>query len=218
MLPTDDPDAPVLAGPVKMSWMRHLVTGICWGLVVVIWIVGAVVGLQRGPARRRPSWHGAPWPIGVVAGIVVVYVAVTRNHPNRIVVHSWWVEIPGLVLLIAATVFTIWARLALGSMWSMSPDVLQQHHELRTDGPYAVTRHPIYTGLLGMLLGTMLLNGFGVAVVAFLAGVVVFGTRVPIEEKLMRETFPGDYERYAQRVPRLMPGLNRFRDPAARTD
>ena len=90
------------------------------------------------------------------------------------------------MLLVAATAFTIWARLALGSMWSMSPDVLQQHHELRTDGPYAVTRHPIYTGLLGMLLGTMLLNSFGVAVVALLAGVVVFAARVPIEEKLMK--------------------------------
>ncbi len=203
----------MFAGPVKMGWMQHLVTGICWGLVVVIWIVGAVVGLRRGPARRRPSWHGAPWPIGVVAAIVIVYVAVTRNHANRMVVHSGWVEIPGLVLLIAATIFTIWARLALGSMWSMSPDVLQQHHELRTDGPYAVTRHPIYTGLLGMLLGTMLLNGFGVAVVAFLAGVVVFGTRVPIEERLMNETFPRDYERYAERVPRLVPRPLRFRRP-----
>ena len=32
---------------------------------------------------------------------------------------------------------------------------------LRTDGPYAITRHPIYTGLLGMLLGTALLGGLG---------------------------------------------------------
>ncbi len=99
-------------------------------------------------------------------------------------------EIPGLILLVVATAFTIWARLALGSMWSMSPGVLQQRHELRTDGPYAVTRHPIYTGLLGMLVGTALLNGFGVSVVALLVGVVVFGSRVPVEEKLMSETFP----------------------------
>ena len=144
---------------------------------------------------------------------MVVYVAVSRNHPNRMAVHSSWVEIPGLALLLAATIFTIWARLSLGSMWSMSPDVLQQYHELRTDGPYAVTRHPIYTGLLGMLLGTVLLNGFGVSVVALLAGVVVFATRVPVEEKLMSQTFPGDYERYQQLVPRLIPRPDRFRRP-----
>ena len=191
--------------------MRGVVTGICWGLVVVIWLIGGLYGLRRAPAGRKPSWRGAPLPIAILAGLVVAYVAATRNDPNRLVVHSLWLEIPGLALLLAATAFTIWARLALGSMWSMSPDVLQQHHELRTDGPYSVTRHPIYTGLLGMLLGTALLNGFGVAAVALLAGLVVFTARVRIEEKLMSETFPGEYERYKQRVPRLIPRLNRVR-------
>ena len=198
--------------------MHRVATGICWGLVAAIWLIGGLYGLRRAPAGRKPSWHGAPLPIAIVAGLVVAYAVASRHDPNLLVVHSLWLEIPGLVLLLVATAFTIWARLALGSMWSMSPGVLQQHHELRTDGPYAVTRHPIYTGLLGMLLGTALLDGFGVAFVALLAGLVVFTARVRIEEKLMSETFPGEYERYKQRVPRLMPGLKRFRDPAARKD
>jgi protein-S-isoprenylcysteine O-methyltransferase Ste14 len=55
-------------------------------------------------------------------------------------------------------VFTLWARFSLGTMWSVAPKV-KGDHQLRTHGPYAVTRHPIYTGLLGMMLGATLLAG-----------------------------------------------------------
>jgi protein-S-isoprenylcysteine O-methyltransferase Ste14 len=89
--------------------------------------------------------------------------------------------------------------------------MLRANHELRTDGPYAVTRHPIYTGLLGMLLGTVLLNGLGVSLALLVVGVAVLVTRIPIEERLMSKTFPDEYARYRERVPRLVPGLQLLR-------
>ena len=69
-----------------------------------------------------------------------------------------WARLLGLALLLAATGLTLWARLVLGTMWSAAPAV-KAEHQLRTTGPYAVTRHPIYTGLLGMMLGSGLLAG-----------------------------------------------------------
>ena len=57
----------------------------------------------------------------------------------------------GLVILLGSTVFTLWARFALGTMWTLDAR-LKEGHALRTDGPYRITRHPIYTGILGMLL------------------------------------------------------------------
>ena len=51
-------------------------------------------------------------------------------------------------------------------MWSAAPAV-KEGHQLRTSGPYAITRHPIYTGLLGMLLGTLLAAGAGPWIVPF---------------------------------------------------
>src|SRR5262249_30002711 len=101
----------------------------------------------------------------------------------------------------------------LGRMWSASPNVLQSGHELRTDGPYAVTRHPIYTGLAGMLLGTVLLNGLGASLGLLAVGAVVLATRIPVEERLMSRTFPEEYARYRERVPRLVPGLRLLRRP-----
>lgn len=69
-------------------------------------------------------------------------------------------RIPGLAFLMVTTASTIWARLVLGIMWSGAPAVKQQH-QLRTGGPYRIGRHPIYTGILGMLLGSMLVAGGG---------------------------------------------------------
>ena len=51
-------------------------------------------------------------------------------------------------------------------MWSGAPAV-KQEHQLRTNGPYSITRHPIYTGMLGMLLGCLLVTGGGRWVVPF---------------------------------------------------
>jgi protein-S-isoprenylcysteine O-methyltransferase Ste14 len=141
--------------------------------------------------------------------VVALVYGLAGPELDRLTTYSWWFAIPGLVLLLASTAFTIWARLSLGTMWSIAPNVLQDHHELRTDGPYAITRHPIYTGLLGMLLGTALLNGLGFWIGLPIVGVAVFAARVHIEEGLMSQTFPQDYERYRRRVPRLIPGLRR---------
>src|SRR5690242_1912317 len=73
-------------------------------------------------------------------------------------------------------------------------------HRLRTEGPYGVTRHPIYTGLLGMLLGTVLLVGFGHWLLLLPVGLVFIEIRIHLEEGLMLATFPEAYPTYRQRV------------------
>ena len=191
--------------------MATIATEICWGIVIVTWIAAALYGSRKQPrGRRQGSDTAAVWRIASVAAAVVVY-RVTRDDLRHATDHSWWLELPGLLLLVASTCFTIWARVSLGPMWSASPNVLQSHHQLRTDGPYAVTRHPIYTGLFGMLLGTVLLNGLGDSLAFLVVGVAFLGTRIPIEERLMSKTFPDEYAHYRERVPRFVPGLRRLR-------
>jgi protein-S-isoprenylcysteine O-methyltransferase Ste14 len=185
--------------------MHVIVTSLCWGVVVVTWIAGAVA-TRNVPVQQRSSGTGALWRVGI-AGVSAAIYLLAQHDLHRTATHSAWVELPGLTLLIASTIFTLWARLALGRMWSISPDVLRDQHELRTTGPYGITRHPIYTGLSGMLLGTALFNGLGTWVVLLLIAVALCATRVPIEERLMSATFPEEYARYRGRVPRLVPGL-----------
>jgi protein-S-isoprenylcysteine O-methyltransferase Ste14 len=191
--------------------MSEIAIWVAWGLVIATWIVGAAYWSRGSPAKRRAgAGTRALWPLASVAAAILVY-RLAAHDLRRATDHSRWIELPGLVLLVASTAFTIWARLWLGRMWSASPSVLRKDHELRTDGPYAITRHPIYTGLFGMLLGTVLLNGLGVSLGLLVVGAVFLATRIPIEERLLSTTFPDEYARYRERVPRLVPRVHLLR-------
>ncbi|HST17281.1 MAG TPA: isoprenylcysteine carboxylmethyltransferase family protein [Gaiellaceae bacterium] len=190
--------------------MAPIATAICWGAVFVVWVAGGIYGARKAPGRRQGPGRDVYWRVGAVAAAAILF-HVARRYLDDATDHSRWVELPGLVLLVASTAFTLWARVALGRMWSATPNMLRAGHKLRTDGPYGITRHPIYTGLFGMLVGTVLLNGIGPALVALVVGATVVVTRIPIEERLMSRTFPEEYARYRERVPRFVPGLNLLR-------
>jgi protein-S-isoprenylcysteine O-methyltransferase Ste14 len=187
--------------------MAAIATSACWTLVIVTWIVGAVYWKRKARGRRQGR---ALWVTALVVGSILV-VHFTWHDIGQLTDRSQWIELPGLVLLAVSTAFTIWARVSLGRMWSSSPNVLQSDHELRTDGPYAITRHPIYTGLLGMVVGTVLVNGLGSSLAFLVIAAVFLGSRIPVEERLMSETFPDAYDRYRKRVPLLVPGLHLHR-------
>jgi protein-S-isoprenylcysteine O-methyltransferase Ste14 len=91
-------------------------------------------------------------------------------------------------------------------MWSAVPAV-NEGHQLRTGGPYAITRHPIYTGLLGMLLGSLLVAGAGRWIVPFPVALILIEFKIRIEERFMTAEFPEEYPCYRNRVPQLVPGL-----------
>ena len=192
--------------------MAEIATWVCWAIVIATWIVGAALGGRGSDGHHEPLGSGGLWRLVAVVALIVV-IRFAGHDLRRITDHSLWLELPGLVLLVVSTGFTIWARVRLGRMWSALPNRLKAHHELRTDGPYAITRHPIYTGLLGMILGTVLLNGLGVTLAFLAVGAAVVATRIPIEERLMSRTFPDEYARYRERVPRLLPGLQLLRRP-----
>jgi protein-S-isoprenylcysteine O-methyltransferase Ste14 len=177
----------------------------CWGALALAWLLGAIYYESRAPAERKRSWFGtAVWP-GLAITFAVTFV-VPRADWNSVILHPAWARILGLAILVAATAFAIWARIALGAIWSAAPTVLEEH-KLRTSGPYSVTRHPIYTGLLAMLAGTTLLAGGGRWIVAFPVSLVLVEIKLHIEERLMLAEFPDDYPRYRKRVPQLVPGL-----------
>jgi protein-S-isoprenylcysteine O-methyltransferase Ste14 len=121
------------------------------------------------------------------------------------------VEVATSVLAMCAALGSVWLITAavktLGKEWSLTARLVEGH-KLATTGPYAYVRHPIYTGMLGMLVAT------GLAIshwTALLAALVIFfvGTiiRVRSEERLLREAFGEQFDDYARRVPAIVPGL-----------
>jgi protein-S-isoprenylcysteine O-methyltransferase Ste14 len=177
----------------------------CWGAVALAWLAGAIFYESQAPAERTRKGYASPLWIST-AVVAAVSVAVPRADWRPLTFYAPPVRILGLAILLAATALAVWARLALGAMWSAAPTV-KQEHRLRTGGPYAVTRHPIYTGLLGMFLGSLLLAGAGRWIVAFPVYLALLEFKIRVEERLMLAEFPGDYPRYRQRVPQLVPGL-----------
>jgi protein-S-isoprenylcysteine O-methyltransferase Ste14 len=193
---------------------------VCVGAVVVVWVAGALYNAlhtlrnaSHAPRERTRSQPGLAAGDGGLIGVAVVCAVlaiVGRKYFADLAVGAFWVRVLGLAVLIASTMFTLWARGSLGTMWSVAPK-LKDDHQLRTHGPYAVTRHPIYTGLLGMMLGATLLSGIGQWIVLFPAGLIVFEVKIRMEERLMVATFPEEYPRYRRRVPQLVPGLHALR-------
>ena len=95
----------------------------------------------------------------------------------------------------------------LGKQWAVAARVIEGH-ELVTTGPFEVVRHPVYSGLLGMLIATAVAISSWLGLI-LAAALYLVGTELRIrkEERLMRETFGNAYDEYAKEVPALIPGL-----------
>jgi protein-S-isoprenylcysteine O-methyltransferase Ste14 len=184
-------------------WLPALTVLMCWGLFVLVWLTGAIYNARRAPAVRERSPSISHWLIGLAA-VLMLEQLVPASVWHPITVEARWLVVPGVAVLVVFTAFTLWSRLALGTMWTSSA-VVKDDHVLRTDGPYGITRHPIYTGLLGMLASTALIEGLGRWVVYFVLSVLLVGVKIRAEERLLDRALGGVYEQYRQRVPLLIP-------------
>jgi protein-S-isoprenylcysteine O-methyltransferase Ste14 len=177
----------------------------CWGALALVWLIAA--------ASTKPTLRATDRTTRVVsmATLLVGFGLVVSDLPRgwlstRLLPAAPALESFGVGLTILGCSFAIWARLALGRNWSGRP-TLKSDHELVVSGPYALTRHPIYTGILVATLGTALadlqwrrLLGVVVVTLALLA-------KIRQEERLMLEAFPETYPSYRRRVKALIPGL-----------
>lgn len=83
---------------------------------------------------------------------------------------------------------------------------LSSDHQLVTSGPYRVVRHPLYTSMLCLMLGTGSIISppllFALGVVFFLVGTEI---RVRAEERLLASRFGDTFADYRRRVPAYIP-------------
>jgi len=110
----------------------------------------------------------------------------------------------GLGLLIGGHGVVIWAALSLGPSFGLRPRVIVEHRLVR-HGPYRFVRHPLYTGLHALYLGTFLLVPCGLFLVSFAAALVGNTLRAQAEERLLSARYGEVYRTYAQSVGRFLP-------------
>jgi protein-S-isoprenylcysteine O-methyltransferase Ste14 len=95
----------------------------------------------------------------------------------------------------------------LGTNWSITLEV-RDGHRLVTQGLYRYVRHPMYLALLLYSLGQALVLPNWVAGPSYIVAVgLLVVLRVGPEERMMLAEFGKDYEAYARRTRRLVPGV-----------
>jgi protein-S-isoprenylcysteine O-methyltransferase Ste14 len=110
----------------------------------------------------------------------------------------------GAVVAIAGIAFAVWAARSLGR--SLTPFPKPLGTGLVTSGPFAIVRHPIYTGGLAFFAGYSLFAGVPAFVLTAVLGLLWVG-KVRVEERLLAAAYDS-YAAYCLRVPRrLIPGV-----------
>ena len=177
-----------------------------WIVTGVIWVFASVFSkptVKTGSPGARLLYLA----LAVIAGFCIGDKVLDWGWlGRRFLPHSPVILLVGASLTAVGCLFAIWARAVLGRNWSGGPAV-KQDHTLIQKGPYALTRHPIYTGFLIALLGTTIAVARYRAILGFVMVLVSLLVKAAQEEKLMTESFPKEYPQYRNRVRALVPWI-----------
>jgi protein-S-isoprenylcysteine O-methyltransferase Ste14 len=187
--------------------MLRLILG-CWDIFGLFWLV-TMFSTKRTLHRQTTGSRLGYWLLFLVAFWLLFRGTFPHRHlllEQIVVPHSAGPNLIGLGLTVAGLGVAIWARVTLGRNWSGSV-TFKENHELVVRGPYAMVRHPIYTGMLLMFLGTALAVGTLGGLVAVPLLFLSFWIKYRQEETLMIEHFGDQYRSYRVRVRALIPFL-----------
>lgn len=189
-----------------MNFRPHTVFAVLWSAWFVSWIAAALFSARA--QKREPSSRAVVHRAAIVAGALLL----TPSAARRLAAAPLWdVGRDGAYALAALTLagllFTWWARIHLGRLWSGSIS-RKQHHRVVDSGPYALVRHPIYTGLIFALFASAAAQATATALAG--AALVACGlfVKARAEERFLAAELGADaYGAYRRRVPMLLPGL-----------
>ncbi len=182
--------------------LRNLIIA-CWVVFAVYWAVAAAWSKRTA---ERQSWAQRVSHLLLLAIAFALLFDAIPLRPLTIIVlpPSWGTGLAGILLCAGGLIFALWARRTLGANWS-GIVTLKQDHELVTRGPYRYVRHPIYTGMLAMFLGTALASGRLGGLLGFAFGFAAIWVKLRQEEALMLRHFCDQYRAYRARVKALIP-------------
>lgn len=147
-------------------------------------------------SRGRIGWMY----VAVQAVLLVALVALPRrtDWPTPALIGGL-----GYALIATGAVVVLLAALSLGRSLTPTP-VPVDHGELQTSGLFGVVRHPIYSGVLAIVVGLVIRSGSWITLVVGAATVLFFNNKAKWEEQQLSDRY-GDYEAYASKVPRFVP-------------
>ena len=182
--------------------VSYIVTA-CWLIFIAYWVVAAVRVKQTVERESIGSAIRQRIPL-TIGWLLMVYRKFPSPLNYQLIPETDAVLITGTVVAVAGLLVAIWARHTLADNWSANVTFKQGHELIRT-GPYRLVRHPIYTGILLMWLGTVINIGELRGFISLLLAIFAFWIKLLQEERLMLQHFPDQYPAYRQQVKALVP-------------
>ena len=193
-----------------LGWMGGLFAYTTLGIVLF--------GVWRGTQRQAGcttghtgSWLRSPWfyLATVLLFLGICFIGWWPLPWKFLLQNRAWTLALGALLFFPGMSFVLWGRLALGRNYFVSSGFGAQlfaGHQLVTDGPFAILRHPMYIGLILSALGSLLIySTWTTLLFAFFAPFIL--VRARREEAALAEEFSEKWREYCQRVPAFFPRL-----------
>ena len=187
-----------------------LIVLVCWIIFFVFWVISA---RSAKSSQETRGWLGGKWSsillsfgfLFMILSELLTRVGLQLDPLTRPLMSlSRLVEVFIILLLTGGLVLAILARRTIAGNWSVAVS-FQEGHELVTSGPYRFVRHPIYTGILLMVLGTTLYLDSLFAWIGFFIVLTTLRLKLGQEEALLAVYFPKDYAVYKQHTKALIP-------------
>jgi protein-S-isoprenylcysteine O-methyltransferase Ste14 len=185
-----------LQWPLGAPWLIFLLT---WSL--------AALRVRRAKKAQDPLSRLVHQLLFVSAALLLFYHRTSAGFLAwRFVPAARAVYLVGVALTWLGVAFALWARIHLGADWS-GVVAIKEGQRLVRGGPYALVRHPIYTGILLGFIGTALAIGElrGLPAIALITTACLL--RIRMEERWLLEEFGVEYEQYRREAKALIPFL-----------
>jgi protein-S-isoprenylcysteine O-methyltransferase Ste14 len=179
-----------------------------WGLWIVSWFIAALWAART--QARPPLGSQTLYRIITLVGVAALFDQWGGYRGND-VTQLWTLSptLSGVMIALTAAGFSFcwWARIYLGRLWSSSVTRKEDHHIVDT-GPYALVRHPIYTGIIVASAATAAVRGTVASLVGLALVILGCWIKARLEERFLRSELGADaYDRYASRTGMLFPFL-----------
>lgn len=175
-----------------------------WMVLGLYWVVAAL----RVKAVKSRESLGQQLSYVLPLGIGFALLFNSRAHYSwlgtRFAPDTTALAVSGVVLTAAGVAFAMWSRFVLGENWSSAVSI-RKNHELIRMGPYRTMRHPIYTGMLLGLLGTVLVVGEVRGLLALVIFWLGFYHKARKEEASLTREFGAGFEAHAQHTGMFLP-------------
>ena len=171
-----------------------------WLVWLVSWQVAAF--WRAKPSVSMPRKEYRVHFMVIIVGLLLVFGIWPRRGP-----YLWQVSpVLGwsmIAVTAAGFVFAWWARIHLGNLWSGGIERMA-HHRVVDTGPYALARHPIYTGMIAAAAAMAALRATPWAFLGLAGFAVGFVLKAKAEERFLEQEL-GGYEEYRRRVSMIVP-------------